>query len=233
MFNIANIASAFGQYINDQQAGVQKEQEDVMKEYVKNYQKNYQKTYHTIDTFLPKILEEEGGYTSGEKDRRGVTNYGINNGTLKEYEAYKATKDEDLPSDFVWDVSKITPNLAREIYDDMYYKRYNLDKISNKKIAEHLLDISINGGGIDAGKWLQEGLNRKLGVNLEVDGVIGRQTRLAIDEAEKKGYLQDINNEIVEKRKNRYRNIAKKSPDQKIHINGWIDRAESFKWDYE
>jgi lysozyme family protein len=184
---------------------------------------------HTIDTFIPQLFSDEGGYTPGKIDRKGPTKIGINKDTLQEYVAWKKSKNEPLPADFTTDIKKVTPRLARQIYEENYYKRYNFDKISNPKITAHLLDIAINSGPFQSGKWIQEELNEKMGAGLKVDGTIGSQTRKAIEEADKKGMLNEINDSIVEKRIQFYKKIAKEDPIQKDHLDGWLDRAERFR----
>lgn len=164
-----------------------------------------------------------------KKDRKGPTNIGINRDTLSEYETWKKSRGEDLPASFTKEINKVTPALAKQIYNEMYYKRYNLDKIENQGVAEHLLDITINQGPYNGAVWLQEALNEELAINMKVDGTIGPTTRKAIQEAERKGRLDYVHNRIIEKRKNHYKDLAEKDPSQKDFLKGWLNRAESFR----
>lgn len=183
------------------------------------------KASHTIDTFLPRIRGDEGGYV--KTDPAGPTNIGINAGTLEEYEAFKKAKGEELPSIFTKDITKVRPELARQIYDEMYYKRYNIDKIADPRTAGQLLDIAINPGPVKGGKWLQEELNRHLGTNLKIDGVVGPSTRAAVERAGSLGLLDEINNGIALKRLSYYQKLAQ-SPDYSAYLKGWSARARSY-----
>ena len=157
----------------------------------------------------------------------GKTNIGITSATLQEYRDFKKSKGESLPSDFTQNVKEVTPALARQIYDEMYYKRYNIDKIPDTHLAGHLLDITINPGPARAGKWLQESLNNKLETDLKVDGVIGQGTIRALERAKQEGVLDDINNAIARKRSDFYRKKAK-NPKRSGFLRGWLDRSESY-----
>ncbi len=183
---------------------------------------------HTIDTFFPKLSSEEGAFTEGVNDRRGRTNIGINKGILDEYKDWKESKGEKLPDTYTQNVKKVSPELARRIYDEMYYKRYNIDKIKDTGMASHLLDISINQGSNKAGRWLQEELNDKSGANIKVDGIMGSETRDMIKKAKEDGVLDDVHNGIVKRRKQHYRKISENDSSQKDFLKGWLDRADRF-----
>ncbi len=190
------------------------------------------KVNHTIDTFLPKIFKDEGGYTDGKSspnaiDPLGKTNLGIPRQTLVEYENFKKSKKEPLPSTYTKDVKKVSPKLAAQIYDEMYYKRYNIDKIQDENLAGHLLDITINPGPARAGRWLQEELNNHLGTNIKVDGIIGSGTIKQVEQAEKQGKITEINNAIAKKRYNFYQRKAS-DPRKSGFKNGWLKRADSY-----
>ena len=190
---------------------------------------------HTIDTFMPNLIKEEGAYTTGRInknsiDRGGPTNIGVNEGTLIEYKSWKVKNKEKLPPDYTQNIKKVTPRLARQIYNEMYYKRYNINKIKNQKVAENILDIAINQGITRGGRWYQESLNKKLNLNLKVDGIIGSTTRKALEKAEEKKLLKEIHNEVLNKRIKAYKDLASNKPSQKGFLKGWLNRVETMRW---
>jgi hypothetical protein len=63
---------------------------------------------------------------------------------------------------------------------------------------------------------------------MSVDGIVGPTTRGATEKAlEKMGNA--LQNAIVEERIKFYHSIVHRRPDQKVFLDGWIHRAESFK----
>ncbi|GEM_PF-6637743 len=190
------------------------------------------KPKHTIDTFFPEVANKEKGYTSGSVnqnaiDRRGATNIGINSGTLTEYQNWKKSRKENLPSSFTTNIKQVQPKLARQIYDEMYYKRYKIDKVDDEQTAGHILDMAILNGPTNAVRWYQQELNAKLGTKMKEDGVLGSGTRKAIETAKQQGVLREVNNAVVRKRIKAFEKQAQ-HPTQAGFLNGWLDRAKTF-----
>ncbi len=225
----ASSLGGFGQPAKNVDATGRRIREKPISNKVTKSNKKNSDTKHDIDSLLPRIIREEGGYTDGKNDRRGETNIGINSDTLREYKNWKNMRKEKLPDNFTQDITNVSPELARQIYDEMYYKRYNIDQIDNVIIAEQLLDSAINHGPSNPTRWLQESLNEELDENIEVDGIIGKATRAAIKKAEKQGLIVEINNDMVDKRKVYYHKIFKGDPSQKEFLDGWLDRADEYK----
>lgn len=190
--------------------------------------KRYTDSYHTIDTFMPRILKDEGGYNKGKYDPYGASKIGISGITLKEYSYYKKKKKETLPLNFTMDASKVSIDLARQIYDEYYYKKYNINKVNDRNTADHMLDIVINPGPQYAGRWYQESLNKRMDLNLDEDGVIGPNTRKAIDRAKKSGLIDVLQNDVVKKRSEYYRIKVKEDSRKKNNLGGWINRSNRF-----
>lgn len=101
-------------------------------------------------------------------------------------------------------------------------KQYQKDK-------QIKIDGTINQGPERTAKWLQESLNDRLGTDIDVDSVLGSQTREAIKEAEKQGVLREVNNDLVHKRVTAYESLAESDPSQKTHLKGWLGRAGRFQ----
>jgi lysozyme family protein len=77
------------------------------------------------------------------------------------------------------------------------------------RLAEQIFDSGVHHGIGDPGKWLQESLDETLGTDLQMkdkdgnasyDGVVGSQTRGAVERAVREGKIKEVNNRIVEKR---------------------------------
>ena len=102
-----------------------------------------------------KLLEHEGGYNFNPNDPGGETNWGISK------RAYPAV-----------DIAKLTMNEAGEIYKRDYWDKLHCDSLG-EKVAFQLFDAAVNSGTNQATKWLQRA------VNVEVDGIFGKQTLAA------------------------------------------------------
>lgn len=118
-----------------------------------------------LDTYLPHVFAEEGGFVDHPKDPGGATNMGITIGTLSGYLGRKAT---------VADVKNLSRVTAAKIYRVNYW-----DKIHGEELPAGVdyavLDFAVNSGPARAAKFLQ----KIVGVN--ADGIIGVQTIRAVN----------------------------------------------------
>ena len=102
----------------------------------------------------------------------------------------------------------------------------------DKRLVRHVFDAGVLHGPAQAGKWLQQALDRHIGTDLRskdtnsslrYDGNIGPQTRSALAEAIKRGKLKDVNNTIARTREAFMRGLPTFTGNP-----GWIPRAKSF-----
>ena len=87
----------------------------------------------------------EGEYSNDPMDSGGETKFGVTKDALKEYNtnfspSYKTGKN--FPSD----VKKLTKIQAKTILNEMFFRRYNINYIENKKLARIVFDTCMNAG---------------------------------------------------------------------------------------
>lgn len=116
------------------------------------------------DTFqkaLGFVLPHEGGFANVKNDLGGATNHGITKSTLEGYLGKKVSAD---------DVKNLSPELAKTIYHDVFWKGIGADKMDPKS-AIVAFDTAVNHGigyaknlinnaGADTDKMLQTRLQR-------------------------------------------------------------------------
>jgi len=119
-----------------------------------------------------KTLGAEGGYSDNPFDKGGETNWGIT----------KAVFEDALRRGIISgtsDIRFLTIAQARAIYKIDYWFPIKLDMVLNQEIAAEIFDTAVNMGRSRAIKIVQESLNF-LGEKLDVDGIIGKLTLIAI-----------------------------------------------------
>lgn len=161
--------------------------------------------------YAPKLLQLEGGYTNHPDDLGGPTNLGI---TLKTYQQYcgqnKTIKDLRNMSYGTWE----------EIMKDMYWDKCRADEIESQPLAEIIVDWCVNSGMVGLRK-VQEI------AGVKPDGIVGPKTLAAINGANSASLFD----RIWKARQQFYINIVKRSPTQKVFMNGWMNRLGRFKFE--
>ena len=164
-----------------------------------------------FDKYAPKLLQFEGGYVNHPEDRGGVTNKGI---TIQTYRAYcgehKTIKDLQNMSYGTW----------QKIMKDMYWDKCNADKIENQSLAEIIVDWCVNSGMVGLRK-VQEI------VGCKPDGIAGPITLSLINTSD----AETLFDRLWKARHQFYINIVKRNPSQKVFMNGWMNRLNSFKFE--
>lgn len=64
--------------------------------------------------------------------------------------------------------------------------------------------------------------------SLGYDGIVGSQTRAAVERALEEGKIHLVNNRFVNFREAHFRDDARKHPKQRKFLDGWLGRARSF-----
>jgi len=170
-----------------------------------------------IKYILAAIIKSEGGYVDHPNDKGGPTKYGITIATLSNYRARLCTP---------LDVMELSTREAEEIYYHSYYIKPEIHKIP--EIYQHfVLDSAINHGQKRAIKILQLELIEQ-GFPAVADGIIGKETIGCCNRVAEKVGTEFING-LIERRKKFYQSIVKNNPSQSRFLDGWINRANSFK----
>lgn len=158
------------------------------------------------------IGKHEKGYQAMPEDRGNTvdgqligTKFGISAKTLKKHLG-RTPKVEEMKN--------LKLSTALDILESKYYTKPGINKLP-EDIRKNVLDMSINAGPERAIKLLQQQSGAKQ------DGIIGPET------IKKSGVIN--NNTYVNARKQYYESLAKRRPDNKKFLKGWLRRAESFK----
>ena len=168
----------------------------------------------TVNEMLDTVIKHEGGYQDDKEDKGNYykgqnlgTNWGITPSVLAEHRGKDVDRD---------DMYFLEEKEAREIYRKRYVApvmRMN----PPKEAIPQLVDMAINHGPRNAVKMLQ----RTVGAT--DDGAYGPGTAKAI-----KDYQGDLNNDLVQQRRQFYESIMKNRPEMERYRNGWLRRADSF-----
>lgn len=156
---------------------------------------------------IKKILSLEGGYSYDSQDYGGETKYGISKRQYPEI-----------------NIKNLTIEQVKAIYKRDYWDKLRLDETRNQKIAEEILDISINCGWQTAGKFVQEAINLLVTFQpLKVDGLIGEKTLMAVNSySYPEAVVKTLNGIQFEY----YRKIVTRDSSQQKWFRGWLARVE-------
>lgn len=161
--------------------------------------------------YAPKLIRLEGGFVNHPEDKGGITNCGI---TLETFRSFfgqdKAVKDLQGMSYKQW----------CHIMKDGYWDKVKGDKIENQSLAELMADWCVNSG-LSAVRKMQEIIGCK------PDGIVGPITLSLINSSDAESLFERIWNA----RHQHYINIVKRNPSQKVFMNGWMNRLNSFKFE--
>lgn len=173
-----------------------------------------------IQEMLEELVVREGGYSNRKADRGGPTNFGITQKALAEWRKRPVTAE---------DVKSLTKGEAFKIYESNYYVHPKINTLP-EVVQEQVFDIGVNSGPGTGIRLLQEVLN-SLRCPCTADGGIGPQTLSACSKALITYGPMIVGNELVDKRKAFYQAIVDndKTGLQKANLNGWMNRAESFR----
>ena len=151
------------------------------------------------------VLQHEGGYVHDPRDPGGETKYGISK--------------RSYPS---LDIANLTREDAIAIYYRDFYSKYGYGRLKDEAVATKVFDMAVNMGPATAHRLLQEALVF-LGFPVDVDGILGPQTLMAVNRADPKRLLQVLRWRAAE----RYFHIAEHRPQMRAFLFGWLRRAYS------
>jgi lysozyme family protein len=171
----------------------------------------YKETALKFEGGYQKLSSDPGNYNS--KGELVGTNLGI---SAKAYESWinRPPTEQDMRA--------ITKEIATKIFKAWYWDAVRASEIHSQAVAENIVDHAINAGPGRIGKIVQEILNKYFNRNLVVDGAIGYQTVVAINEVNptklfkrisqfRLDYYEAINNnEWIDIWRNRVVSLAKK-----------------------
>jgi lysozyme family protein len=178
----------------------------------------------SFEEALPVLLQHEGGLVDHKADPGGITNFGVSLRFLADYpEVGDFDGDGDVDAE---DIRNMTAADAAEIYRKFWWDKYNYGEINDQTIATKIFDMSVNMGASRAHKIVQTALNKAFGLQLTVDGIIGRATRGVINACED-DTEQHLLTAICDEQFGFYTRLIANKPALKVFERGWKNRAYS------
>ena len=159
----------------------------------------------------PSIERWEGGFANHPSDKGGATNKGVTIATFRSYYGKNKT---------VEDLKRMTYDQWYKIYKNGYWDKWCADEIQSQSIADLLVDWCWVSG-----KYGIIYPQQVLGV--KADGIVGSITLAAINTHPNK---KELFEKLWNRRKQHFEAIVKSNPSQKVFLNGWMNRLNSFKW---
>jgi len=168
--------------------------------------------------YVPFILRWEGGVSDNAADRGGLTYKGI---TYKTYNALCkiVLKKEPHREHFLSMTDEEVSLFVKFFWD----KSTNNNQIASQKIAEAITSWFWGSGKLGL-MWYQQMLNKEFNCKLVDDGVIGRASIEAINSID----ADDLFQMSIKYRYNRFHQICKQNPSQKVFLKGWLNRLQDF-----
>jgi lysozyme family protein len=168
--------------------------------------------------YVPFVLRWEGGVSNNAADRGGLTCKGIT------YATYKALckivlKKEPNKKHFLSLTDEEVGLFVKYFWD----KSTNNNQIKSQKIAEAITSWCWGSGRLGL-MWYQQMLNKEYNCKLAVDGIIGRASIEAINSID----ADDLFQMSIKYRYNRFHQICKQNPSQKVFLKGWLNRLRDF-----
>lgn len=148
---------------------------------------------------IKKLMEDEGYYSNDLHDPGGETKYGISKKSYPEIDIKNLTIDE-----------------ARAIYKKDYWDANRLNEIEDFNLSEKIFSFAVNCGNRQSIKILQYILNKYCNLEIKEDGILGKETLLAIKYSDIKVLLPNLILGYV-----RYY-LKIKNNDR--YIEGWVNR---------
>lgn len=170
-----------------------------------------------IIVLINEIIKLEGGYVNDLHDHGGATKYGITLKSLEDWRGHKVIND---------DVFDLELEEAFNIYESEYYLKPKINLLP-ELLRPAVFDMGVNYGPGTAIKVMQSVIH-KIGTPVKVDGVIGPMTAQSAKTA--CNLCPEILMEIADARIEHYRSIVDKDPSQGKFLNGWINRANHFRY---
>ena len=168
------------------------------------------------------IAEEEGKYSDRSVDT--PTNYGVTQAALDEYNAWNSSLRTmyNLPND----VKYLSMQQAKNIMEEMYHKRYSIDKIQKLPIAANVTDHNINGG-TDANWLLADTVNNYKKLSYPRNVVVSDKLAAVINGLQDDEVIP-FNDLYTQRRMDRYFGVIDNKPEKINNLNGWYDRIKKF-----
>lgn len=137
---------------------------------------------------------------------------------------YDIDGDGDIDAD---DIRALTPDRAAELFKATFWDAYSLSSLPQLTATLHY-DCMVNTGPKQATRIAQRACNSLVGpygVKLDVDGILGPQTRAFLT----LHATPALATAMIERRKGFYRDLVRDKPDFAPFERGWINRTNALQ----
>ncbi|MGH6899324.1 MAG: glycoside hydrolase family 108 protein [Geminicoccaceae bacterium] len=170
-----------------------------------------------VEQMIDDVIRREGGFVDHPLDRGGPTNFGITQATLSRHLGRPASTA---------DVRRLSRATARKIYRREYFEGPRIGQLP-ARVQPFVLDAAVNHGPGQAIRFVQRVCNGAGFGPLVVDGACGPRTSLAAAEAARA--MGDwLLAALVEERRNFYLALVERRPEQRVFLDGWLNRLAAF-----
>ncbi|MDP2687522.1 MAG: glycosyl hydrolase 108 family protein [Aequorivita sp.] len=171
-----------------------------------------------FNSYIPLLLQVEGGYQANPDDKGNFNSLGQLVGTFRGISARFYEGIIKRPPSIA-DIKAITKTEAENLYRVYFWNKCQADKINNQAIANTIVDHHVNaGGGV---KLAQQVLNDRFGYSMFEDNGMGPITLNAINQVNPAQFVSIYN----EARASYYRSIGNAT-----FLNGWLNRLQKFAY---
>ena len=151
------------------------------------------------------VLSNEGGYVNDKDDPGGETMHGISKRSYPHL-----------------DIKHLTVDQAKRIFHEDFWQKNNYGEIMSQDLATKILDMAVNMGPVNAHKAVQTACNVVLNLKLPVDGILGKRTLNALNDAFAIDMDLELYRAMCHYQANYYESIGHKK-----FLRGWLLRAFS------
>ena len=191
----------------------------------------------TVQEQIDDIMRREGPLNDIKEDKGGATNLGISLRYLKGVGLLRGDLDHDGDIDKD-DIRLVSPPVAAQLYLEDFFLGPRINRLP-ELLHPLMFDMAVNHGPPRAIIMLQKTLRGLPGrfvfasgktPFIIADGVVGPQTRVAAELAIKNHGFRTVQNALVDTRIAFYNAIVREDPTQYKFIDGWLNRAEEFRF---
>ena len=173
-------------------------------------------------------MGNEGGYANNPADSGGETYKGIAKNYWPNWEGWPAV-DQAISTHPQKINTTLAANNELQIQVQAFYKQnfwdtISLDHLNGQQLANQLFDTAVNMGVGIATRTLQQAVNNIIPGKLTVDGRIGPETLDAVNGLPQ----EEVYNQVIALRKQRYINILQQHPAMAQFRNSWLSRLTPF-----
>ena len=174
-----------------------------------------------IALIITSVVNVEGGYVNDPNDSGGATRFGITERVARAH-GYHGP------------MSKLTRQMAIDIYAGQYVRKVNFDAIVevDQDVGKKVIDIGVNAGPHRAGKWFQMSLNdynrrQRDYKDVAVDGRVGPATIRAFVALQRKRGVDKTCELMIKKLEayqgSHYSRIGQNNNKNETFQIGWFD----------